>query len=192
MSHFSASEFVDLLEGRLAAERANHVDGCEACRARLDEVRQAVSRSSEVEVPEPSPLFWEHLSARVREGIELDPEIERAGSFSWTRTGAVFASAAAAALAILIAVGSVKREIPSPVPAASPAIVDGAAVPASSDDWENEEAWATVRAAAEKMAIEDADEAGLAARPGAAETAMSGLTDKERERLLTLLEEELK
>ena len=60
------------------------------------------------------------------------------------------------------------------------------------DEAESDEAWAAVRAAAENVALEDVHEAGITARPGSAEGAMTALTDQERERLLVLLEEELK
>jgi hypothetical protein len=189
MSHLTAAEFVDLLEGRLSPERARHADACEMCRVQCDELRHALIRSSELTVPDPSPLFWDQLSAGVREGISSDAGASPPRAF-WTRRAAVTWLGAAAAIvlvAVMWATASFRRVDPP-----MPANVAGVVTPEPhGDDW-NEEAWAVVREAADRVAPEDVDEAGLGARPGAVETAMNGLTDKERARLILLLEEELK
>lgn len=65
-------EFVDLLDGTLTAERRAHLEGCAACRATADEVRAALDTASSLEIPEPSPLFWPALNARVRSAIADD------------------------------------------------------------------------------------------------------------------------
>jgi hypothetical protein len=190
MNHLTAAEFVDLLEGQLAAGRARHADSCDACRTQRDDLRAALLQTAEVAIPEPSPLFWEHLSARVQEGIGPNAATGPDGVLASLRRPAL-AWLSAAAVVTLVAATWLRSTTPIGGPDDRPNATATASL-ASSTEWDDEEAWAKVRAAAEKATPEDADEAGIAARPGEAESAMNGLTDKERERLLMLLEEELK
>ena len=80
MTHLTDAEFVDLLDGDLAAPRAAHVERCEACRSQVDAMRGVLSLTATNAVPEPSPLFWSHLSAHVRETIATQPIEPDAGS----------------------------------------------------------------------------------------------------------------
>ena len=73
-THLSSGEFVDAVEGVLPAERRAHLEGCDACRRDVADLRGVlgdVERTSEV--PEPSPLFWQHLSERVRQAVVDEP-----------------------------------------------------------------------------------------------------------------------
>src|SRR4051812_50102911 len=72
MRHLSAAELVDYAEDALDVARAAHLDVCAVCRRRGDELRASLQQLSSVksDVPEPSPLFWDHLSARVQHGID--------------------------------------------------------------------------------------------------------------------------
>ena len=72
-SHLSPEEFIDAIDGALAPPRRQHLDRCEACRqeaAALGTLARQVDAA--VEVPEPSPLFWDHLSRRVSEATAGD------------------------------------------------------------------------------------------------------------------------
>ena len=73
MRHFSEAEFVDLIEGRLPAIRAEHADECDECRALADALGAARSRASADEGHEPSPLFWDHFAARVGQAVREEP-----------------------------------------------------------------------------------------------------------------------
>jgi hypothetical protein len=141
--------------------------------------------------PEPSPLFWEHFSARVREGVDrVEPE-SRGWWARWV-SGPAVATAVAAALALAglgwyVSEGDAPATvtssgIPTPgQPAAQPA-------PASPDD----EAWTVVVEAAEDVSWEEgAMPAALAVGPGAAERAVAGLSEQQREELATLLRAEI-
>ena len=187
MSHLTAAEFVDLLEGRLGPERARHADSCGACQAQIDGLRDALLRSADLRVPEPSPLFWEQFASRVQHRIFSSDDLEdrrvRRPALLWL---------GAAAATVLIALSWMRF---STVPGDSthaPSLVRGVDAVADFDDWEKEEAWAVIRAAAEQISAEEVDDAGLSAQPGAVDSAMNRLTEKERERLITLIEEELK
>jgi hypothetical protein len=149
-------------------------------------------------VPEPSPLFWDHLSARVREGIDGAKPATSWSVFGWLHRGsapwAVFA-----ALVVLLIVGAVWR-VNAPSPRLQPAVVDRAeewrrthpapdpAERADSDD----PAWAVVRTVSDGIAWDEATAAGIGARPGAAETAARSLTPEERSELVRLLLAEAK
>src|SRR4051812_25341843 len=93
--HLQPGEFVDLAEGTRTASSAPHLAGCEACRQQLAELKAMMSAASDVAVPEPSPLFWEHFSARVREAVEEDGVPARS-FWTWPRVAMPLAAAMAA------------------------------------------------------------------------------------------------
>ena len=66
-AHLSTQEFVDALEGTLPDTRKAHLSGCEICAREVAELT-GVTQDARLagEQPEPSPLFWDHFSARVR------------------------------------------------------------------------------------------------------------------------------
>ncbi len=65
MRHLTPEEFVDLAEGARAEASAPHLQACDACRRQLAELRATMSAAADIDAPEPSPLFWDHFSARV-------------------------------------------------------------------------------------------------------------------------------
>src|SRR5262245_32722942 len=79
MSHLRDTEFVDWLEGRLAAARARHLDGCERCSARARDLRNISELAADDATPEPSPLFWDHFAARVADAIREEPRLTPPG-----------------------------------------------------------------------------------------------------------------
>jgi hypothetical protein len=99
-AHLSQDECFDAADGTLDAARLAHVTSCEACRVAVDDARAFVAGVAEVDVPEPSPLFWDHFSARVREATAL--ETMPARSPWWAgMVRPVFAIGATAAMAVL-------------------------------------------------------------------------------------------
>lgn len=72
-THLSPREFVDALEGGLAADRRRHLEACAACRTEVETLRTiVVDLDSDADVPEPSPLFWEHFQSRVDAAVRED------------------------------------------------------------------------------------------------------------------------
>jgi hypothetical protein len=63
------SKLADMLldPERVPAKVQAHVDGCESCRAELEELRATMSLMDAWESPEPSPYFLSKLDARMRE-----------------------------------------------------------------------------------------------------------------------------
>ena len=43
-----------------------------------------MSTAAQAEVPEPSPLFWDHFSARVRDAVAAEGAPRRAALFGWS------------------------------------------------------------------------------------------------------------
>jgi hypothetical protein len=197
MNHLADREIVDLIENALPPERARHVQSCRVCREKADALRAALARAIDVEVPEPSPLFWEHFAGHVRERVQ-HVEIDRfAGWQAWLERPAVRWAFSGALVALLLVAAFFRPGPPRPQPpavgAASPlqeaAGGDSVLSPA---DLDADEAWALVRAAADDASWEDAVRAGVGAGPGSAERAALTLTPDERLELLQLLRAETK
>lgn len=73
MSHLTPEQFVDLAEGTTPETAVPHLASCEACRRELADLRAMMSHAGMPDdVPEPSPLFWNHLSSRVRDAVEQE------------------------------------------------------------------------------------------------------------------------
>ena len=85
MTHLTSDELVDALDGALAPPRQTHLDACQPCQQQLAELEAVLGEATAVTVPEPSPLYWEHLSARVRTTIDAEPVIT-GGWSSWLRS----------------------------------------------------------------------------------------------------------
>ncbi len=194
MTHLTGTEFVDLLDGRLSAERIRHAETCAACREEAHALG-AVLRSAQADpIPEPSPLFWEHLSTRVSDAVHAGPRPSR-----WT---ALFASgrwrlaAAAIVLVLVAAVGwqafvwrSARGAVAPVTPPVEQTLAEAGAEP---DADAFLDAWDAIEAIAEDLEWEEAQSIGIAFRPGSAEPHVDDLTVDERAELARLIEEELK
>ena len=201
MTHLSEIELVDLAENEAALDsrRAAHVETCASCREQLDALRSMLRESRSVDVPEPSPLFWEHMSMRVRDEIAAEPAPPRSG-WKWIGMRGLVSFGAAAAL--IVAVGSgvlLMRAARDGSPGtsagariASALVAPAPARPAATPDGENAEVWAVLTAAASDVAFEDARAAGMDVMPAAIEHAVQGLTAAELAELGKLLQSELK
>ena len=188
MNHLTAAEFVDALDGTLDERRMWHLDTCTMCRTQIENLRSALVSGRAVEQPEPSPLFWANFSERVNTSIG-GTRIEGSRWLSGISTPGVLG--AAAALIVVVVIGAFWRsEIAEPRPDENMIVTPDLLL--EPDESEAEKAWAVVRDAAEGIAWDEVHDAGLSTRPGQAERAVNSLTDKERERLIALLEEDLK
>ena len=103
MAHLAPEQFVDIADGVLAessGDVAPHLAACAACRQQLADVRAMMAEAVDVEVPEPSPLFWEQLSSRVRAAVaeEAPP---RGAWREWLLHPSVWAPSLAAAIAVV-------------------------------------------------------------------------------------------
>lgn len=74
MSHPRPDALLDMVEGTASPAVVAHVASCAACQAQIAGLDRALASAAAVDVPEPSPLFWDHLSARVREAVAVEPQ----------------------------------------------------------------------------------------------------------------------
>jgi hypothetical protein len=192
--HLNAEALVDIAEGTRPESAAPHLAACELCRAQVRELRAMMLAAQDVEVPEPSPLFWDHLSSRVSRAVA--EEGPRLALFSFLRTRTFQASAFVAVMALLVAVVLTPR-IPAPVPASIDAPAPGSVAEADigleliRDVTSDDDASLTVVASlTDDVDMETAREAGLAPR-GSAEHAVTHMSAGELRELGRLLQEEL-
>ena len=117
MTHLKEEQLIDLAEGTRPESAEPHLASCDRCRAELAELRAVLSVATEVEVPEPSPLFWDHFSARVRDAVanQAADASESAGSVrrGWaSRTWGWRLLVPAAALAALVLAAAIAVRSP--------------------------------------------------------------------------------
>jgi hypothetical protein len=204
MTHLTDVELVDLVDGTLAPARARHLDACETCRASASAIRETLSRAADAGIPEPSPLFWEHFSARVQEGVRAE-SVAPSGGFGWAQSATVKWAVSGALLTLVLVAVVWRASAPRPGSTASgPVATASRTGPADPDafDPDLDEAWALVRTvaddvardtpASDEIAWDEVATEGLGVRPGAVEHAMVALTGDERSELLRLLKAETK
>jgi hypothetical protein len=207
MKHLTDTELVDLIEDAagLPSERRRHAAACEACRAQANALGAVLAQAASDEMPEPSPLYWDHFSARVSEAVRGDSPAPAQRAWVQRFRSPLAAWAAAAAMAVLIMMTVVWRATlhaptrggrgASELAEARQALAGDhvqVASAAASDNIDADEAWAVVRTAAEGLAWEDAHAVGISAYPGAAEGIALELTAEERAELGRLLDAEMK
>jgi hypothetical protein len=196
MTHLSPGEFVDAAEGTLAAGRAAHLERCSRCAAQAVTVREALDAAALAEVPEPSPLYWQHLSARVRDRVAQETIVPAWRATPWreyvtARTLVPAASALALAGAVMVSVLLLPRRPPASLPYETAAIV--ATSPADlAIEPEDSEVWQVLTSAAADVPIEDAHAAGMAVPAGAVDRAVQRMTPDELTELRRLLQSELR
>jgi hypothetical protein len=185
MNHLTPTEIVDVLDGALPESRRAHLADCPSCRAQVDAFAALVDDAPPLPVPEPSPLFWEHFSARVRDAIAAEPAPASRRWFAWP----VLAPIGALAVLVLALGAAIARD--GRLTTTAPPVVAIVASDASADDDAAVEA---VWALASDLATSgdaDVDEAALLVAPGSAERAAVQLNADERAELIRLLEREV-
>ncbi|CAN5763985.1 hypothetical protein BH24ACI5_BH24ACI5_06420 [soil metagenome] len=184
--HLGETQMAEAVEGRLDADSAAHLAGCQTCSARVSELEAVMRTVSDAPVPEPSPLFWDQFPSRVSHAIEAP-----AATRGWfTVTGWAWGSAAAVVMvAVMVLLGPMRTTPGEDYPVA----VDLADSPVDSlqDDLDADEAWALVRSVADGLHYDDAREAGVSPRPGSIERVAMELSADERAELARLIAQEL-
>jgi hypothetical protein len=194
--HVTEQELIDLADGCASVPAQAHAGTCPVCRERVASLHASIALAHADAVPEPSPLFWDHFSARVSEAIRQEPDVglrrERQARWNWW----VMPGVAAAALVFVVAVWPVARSGRIPNPPAAAAAPPAAAVSAAGPDdrevpGEAEGSWEMV-AALTGESIEAGEELPtLEPAPGTAERAVAELSGDEQRELARLLEAEL-
>jgi hypothetical protein len=199
--HLNAEELIDIAEGTRPESAAPHLAACEPCRAQLSGLRAMMSAAKEVSVPEPSPLFWDHLSSRVSEAVAAEA-MPRRSWFKvalWSR-GVLDPLLAVGVVGLLLAV--IIPGLRAPAPAFPPAPIGVAAPPQTAAVGDarpellsdltpdNDPSLTLVASLTDDVDLETAREAGLTPR-GSAEHAVTHMSDGELRELGRLLKEEL-
>lgn len=198
--HLKPDELIDLAEGG-QGEGAAHLRSCETCRAEVAALTAVMASAASVEVPDPSPRFWKHLSDRVREGIAVDGSTVRGWGWatawrpSWS-SAALAGVAAAVAIAIFVTaprdwsplgtISTISPKSPVSTPADTAAEFVLQPLGAADDPSLTLVADLTGELDADAMA-----ETGWANHAGGVEEAVANLTDDERVELHRLLKEAL-
>jgi len=194
MSHLSHDQLMALVEDQLTAalppQVRRHVEGCAACQSEAAELRALVIHIREEPGGAPSPLFWDHFAARVADAIRDEAPEGEVRVRGWNFAGRTAAWTAVAAT-VLLGSTMVAWRATLHAPAAA-GIAAGTDDSLRGDDLEEDPAWKVVRAAADGLPWEDVQAAGIAARPGSAESVVVEMTPEERAELARLLESELK
>jgi len=201
MAHLTPARLVDVAEGAVAEHSVPHLVDCDTCRRAVAELRATMADTAGPGngVPEPSPLFWDHLSARVREGVAEQgaPAGGREAFGRWLRPRVALPILAAATGAALFAVVvSRAPSVQTPIPATPLPLDERAQLPslppleplgAPDDpalglmaDYGTALGWDDMR---EEMA-------GVT-HVGSTDEAVTTLSAEEREELQRLLEEEM-
>jgi hypothetical protein len=190
MRHLSSEQLIDLAEGVRPERATPHLQSCQACRATLGELRATLSAARAVPVPEPSPLFWDHFSARVHDAVEAEGAAGTSalGRWSWLRVAPLWVGAfAVVALAVVIVTHAGRVPVPAlPGPTGAADERLGDTLPLSDDP-----SLSLVTDLAGGLDWDTASEAGLTTHVGVDNDAVTGLTESERRVLHQLLKGEL-
>ena len=179
-THLSPDDLAAAADGTPERSATAHLEQCAACRTAVSELSALLAALKSETVPEPSPLFWEHFSARVREATaNVSPPERRPWMFS--RPVLALSALGAAAFA-LFAWSSFWRD--RPVSAPPPAATVASDAPADA-----EVAWQAMSEMAAAMSTDDVRSATASAPERT--SVVSELSDDERAAFVELLKREI-
>jgi hypothetical protein len=195
MRHLSRDQILSAVEGR--GEQAAHLDNCRACRSRVEELRQVLALAASTatdDVPEPSPLFWNHLSDRVRGAVAAEPAPQPARPYF--NIGRAASLAGALAIIVIGVAVTMRTAQPAssvvPAPVGLPDVADAGATLPLSPLLNDDPTWVVMGELASQLNWEDAAEAGLTTGPDAAERAIAQMSEDEQREVVELLQSELR
>ena len=199
-THLSSQEIVSALgarDGTLTAARQSHLDGCASCQAQVEELRAVMEDASEgADVPEPSPLFWDHFQARVLTAVQSEVRPERDAWWTKWMDTRTLVTLSATVVAVVASVALYMNRPVAPVPSVvtdSGNVVESGVVadastsldPPVGNGVENAE-WEFVASVMGDLEGDDIHEV-LAPSRDAVDSAFEALTDAERDRFVKLL-----
>jgi hypothetical protein len=198
--HLNEVELVDLAEGSRPESSAPHLASCERCRQQVLEMRRVVAAAADVPVPEPSPLFWDHLSDRVRQAVAAERDAPRRWWHDVASRKRVLIPASAVAVAAVVIVTALTPRLLAPQPqgagsaSSQPAAAIGPGADAPDDGFDDagadDESLMLVADLSAAINVDPATAADLGS-PGGAEHAVTHLNADELRELQRLLQQEL-
>jgi hypothetical protein len=195
MRHFTEGELLDLAEGARPEPRAGHLASCEVCRRQVSDLRSAIAAAAVVEVPEPSPIFWEHLSVRVREAVDGEGRPSGAGwLLRWPVWRALVPIGAMVVLALTGTIMWRSADEPSTATNASAEFEMTGTATGARDlvDPTDDPSLTLLADLTSDLDWDAASEAGLALPTGAVDDVVTSLNGGERRELHRLLQEALR
>jgi hypothetical protein len=184
--HLTSEELLDLAEGTRSESSAPHLAKCDHCRQQLNELRDVMA-TVQVDVPEPSPLFWEHFSARVSEAVASDAKSASSwfgiGRWSWG------VAAAMTAVVLAIAVSRVPKPPANTTRGSATVVAETPGADIGSTLTADDPSFVLLRDLAGSLDWDAAAEVGISMDVGTADTAVAELSDAERTELQRLLRE---
>ena len=181
-------EFIDLIGGSAGREALAHSETCPVCRAMLADVRAVLAEAEQAVVPEPSPLFWSQVNARVRAAIATAPQSAAASDWrAWLRFDVLVPLAGLAAIVMVLttAIGRVPVTDRTSPAAATRRAADAAAG-TTREPHLDDGAFALVLDLVASMPESDWDTLGFSALPDLGVAAQS-LSPEEQQALRALL-----
>jgi hypothetical protein len=183
--HLTPEELLDLAEGARSLSSAPHLTMCEGCRRQLAELRDVMAAiGDDADVPDPSPLFWEHFSTRVQEAVTADTVAARSwfgvGRWSW---------GLAAVMSVAVLTIAVSLMLRTPSTTSVPSVAEAPGNDVGSAPAVDDPSFSLLGDLAGGLDWDSAAEAGISMDVGAADTAVAELSQAERAELQRLLRE---
>lgn len=186
--HLTPEQFVDALEQPLPADRQAHLAVCANCANELAEMRLLMGDVTLAgTVPEPSPLFWNHLSARVLEAVDAEPVPVTPWWGGWRSVATLVGVVGVVALAVVLR-PSLTQQAPTVADTVAAVAAADAAVVAAA---ESDEMLSMIASVSPSLPADKIFEAGLQPNPAATEAAIESLTNAQRQELVKLLRAEM-
>jgi hypothetical protein len=186
MAHLTPDQLLDVADGTRTDGEFVHLQSCAVCARQLAGLRDVIRDAKDVTVPEPSPLFWDHLSARVRRAVAEDGRNAVRPGY-WWRWAAAVAAIGALVLVLRPLVPLSIGGIPDTRSGVSADLMPRHNLRAFDDD----PALALLADLSAGLDWEAAAEAGLVPARDAVDSVVFDLSDEERVELHRLLQEAL-
>ena len=188
MWHLSRDDVLARLDGgSLSQEAERHLLACARCRDEVASLGEALRRMRETEVPEPSPLFWDHLASRVRETVAREAAPRRAAAalpgWGWWAPASGLVTAV---VALVLATGSPMSPPREPGPVAAAPAPSATAAPGEEHALD---AWELLLQVAINAESGEGDEIWV--EPSSADLAATELAAEEQAQLVKVLNDEL-
>jgi hypothetical protein len=195
MGHLSTTELLeacDAAESSRSGGAAAHLSTCASCHRQVAELQGMLRAARDAAIPEPSPLFWDHLSARIRAEIASAPVPPTTRVFDAVSLRRFALPLLACGLVVVLAIGFMRtgRVRGSSIGNGSNASLTGTAASDSAQTSEDP-SFSFVADLASGLDWDVAAEAGLNAPDAAVDAALMGLNARERAELQKLLRDEL-
>jgi hypothetical protein len=176
--HLSRERLLALAEGQSLEDV--HLEACESCLAEIQSLRAVLRDVHAADIPEPSPLFWDHLARRIHASVATEAARLSQASPSWSRW---LQWAAALVLASGLGLATLLPGMTSRSTTAARPVTMMTAEPFADDAWQFV---VTVLEGSDSL-----EQVEHAASPGTADALVADLDADERAALVMLLRQEL-